>query len=118
MEGYEAAVAEAKDERLNLLMRQTGDFLAQMGILVAKEKNDTEDGEAKTDDGQPKPASSKTYYTAAHAIQEEVKEQPEMLVGGQLKEYQVCFIDHLLNVNITDFSLACWCTMARVFVQQ
>ena len=38
MEGYEAAVAEAKDERLNLLMKQTGDFLAQMGILVAKEK--------------------------------------------------------------------------------
>jgi hypothetical protein len=38
VEGYEAAVAEAKDERLNLLMKQTGDFLAQMGILVAKEK--------------------------------------------------------------------------------
>ena len=38
MEGYEAAVAEAKDERLNLLMKQTGDFLGQMGILMAKEK--------------------------------------------------------------------------------
>lgn len=86
-------MAEAKDERLDLLMRQTGDFLAQMGILVAKEKDakddETAEGEAKTEDGQPKPASSKTYYTAAHAIQEEVKEQPEMLVGGQLKEYQV-----------------------------
>lgn len=38
MEGYAKAVAEAKDERLTTLMKQTGDFLGQMGLLVAKEK--------------------------------------------------------------------------------
>jgi ATP-dependent helicase STH1/SNF2 len=91
VEGYTAAVAEAKDERLNLLMKQTGDFLAQMGILVAKEKDSVGTGEKKDDESQPAigSGSSKTYYTAAHTIQEEIKEQPSILVGGQLKEYQV-----------------------------
>eukprot|EP00026_Physarum_polycephalum_P000554 Phypoly_transcript_00555.p1 GENE.Phypoly_transcript_00555~~Phypoly_transcript_00555.p1 ORF type:complete len:1422 (+),score=377.64 Phypoly_transcript_00555:70-4335(+) len=101
VEGYSRLVAEAKDERLNQLMKQTGDFLAQMGILVAKEK-DQVDGdnteEAKAGENGQQTANSKTYYTAAHAIQEDVKEQPEMLVGGQLKEYQLAGVQWLVSL--------------------
>ena len=50
---------------------------------------DGDNGADDTGDNEQATASSKTYYTAAHAIQEDIKEQPEMLVGGQLKEYQV-----------------------------
>jgi len=32
-----------------------------------------------------------TYYTIAHSVHEEIKEQPKLLVGGQLKRYQVHF---------------------------
>ena len=32
---------------------------------------------------------SKNYYNIAHALKEDVKEQPSILVGGTLKEYQV-----------------------------
>lgn len=31
--------------------------------------------------------SSKTYYSVTHTVQEEIKEQPKMIVGGQLKSY-------------------------------
>lgn len=41
--------------------------------------------------------STKAYYTAAHSIQEEVTAQPDMLVGGQLKEYQVCSCASVIN---------------------
>lgn len=55
--------------------------------------------EEKTgEEGKPSTSSSKTYYTAAHTIQEEVKEQPEMLVGGQLKEYQLAGVQWLVSL--------------------
>jgi len=31
--------------------------------------------------------SSKIYYKITHSITEEIKEQPHLLVGGQLKQY-------------------------------
>ena len=34
-------------------------------------------------------SEEKTYYHLAHSKIEPVKEQPRMLVGGRLKEYQV-----------------------------
>ena len=33
---------------------------------------------------------SKNYYNIAHELKEDVKQQPSILVGGTLKEYQVC----------------------------
>ncbi len=32
---------------------------------------------------------SKNYYNIAHELKEDVKQQPNILVGGTLKEYQV-----------------------------
>ena len=32
---------------------------------------------------------SKNYYNIAHELKEDVKQQPSILVGGTLKEYQV-----------------------------
>lgn len=34
--------------------------------------------------------NTKKYYTTAHSIEEKVTVQPEMIVGGSLKQYQVC----------------------------
>jgi SNF2 family DNA or RNA helicase len=33
--------------------------------------------------------SNEKYYTLAHAVREAVVTQPKMLVGGQLREYQM-----------------------------
>ena len=35
---------------------------------------------------------SKNYYNIAHELKEDVKQQPSILVGGTLKEYQVCAV--------------------------
>lgn len=47
---YRKLIAEAKDERLATLLKQTDDFLAQMGIMVQKEK----DASGKEEDNEKK----------------------------------------------------------------
>ena len=41
------------------------------------------------DKQKPKELDLTNYYTAAHSVKEEIKEQPMCLVGGKLKGYQV-----------------------------
>lgn len=40
----------------------------------------------------------KTYYTMVHRVEEEVVRQPEMLVGGQLKPYQMIGLNWLVSL--------------------
>ena len=55
--------------------------------------NGDKDGDAEnastSEDGADKQIKKKTYYTQAHTIEEEITQQPDMLVGGTLKHYQV-----------------------------
>lgn len=37
----------------------------------------------------PAAMESRQYYNIAHSFQEDITEQPSILVGGHLKEYQV-----------------------------
>ena len=54
-----------------------------MFIAVPSKAAKTEDDEYKT--------SKETYYNIAHSSNEKVVEQPGILVGGSLKEYQVIY---------------------------
>jgi len=38
---------------------------------------------------------NQTYYNIAHSSSERVLEQPSLLVGGTLKEYQVSVVVHV-----------------------
>jgi len=40
----------------------------------------------------------KAYYTRIHKIQEEIKEQPKLLKGGKLKEYQMDGLQWLVSL--------------------
>jgi SNF2 family DNA or RNA helicase len=40
----------------------------------------------------------KTYYTVVHRVEEEIQRQPEMLVGGQLKPYQMLGLNWLVSL--------------------
>lgn len=42
--------------------------------------------------------SLQSYYTLAHAIREEVKEQPSILVNGSLKKYQLSGLEWLVSL--------------------
>eukprot|EP01104_Vermistella_antarctica_P019859 TRINITY_DN807_c0_g1_i1.p1 TRINITY_DN807_c0_g1~~TRINITY_DN807_c0_g1_i1.p1 ORF type:complete len:1492 (-),score=489.09 TRINITY_DN807_c0_g1_i1:45-4520(-) len=48
--------------------------------------------------GKTKSSKAQAYYTQAHTIEEEVTCQPEMLVGGTLKEYQVLGLQWMVSL--------------------
>ncbi|KAK9478859.1 SNF2 family N-terminal domain-containing protein [Lipomyces japonicus] len=94
-EAYLKLLDQTKDTRITHLLRQTNSFLDSLAqavkdqqreskihqegrLTVTEEEDDDEEGGEKLD-----------YYSVAHRIQEEVKQQPSILVGGTLKEYQI-----------------------------
>lgn len=90
-EAYIKLLDQTKDHRITHLLKQTNSFLDSLAKAVKLQQ-------AEQDEVAPEEASNETadelrekidYYQVAHRIKEEVKEQPRMLVGGQLKEYQV-----------------------------
>ncbi len=44
------------------------------------------------------------YYSTAHFLLEEFKEQPKMLNGGQLKSYQVAGLHYLVSLYINNLN--------------
>lgn len=95
-EAYIKLLDQTKDTRITHLLKQTNTFLDSLAEAVKTQQKETramvsdapegvlpEDGEA--DDAREKV----DYYAVAHRIKEEVRQQPSILVGGELKEYQM-----------------------------
>ena len=93
-EAYLKLIDQTKDTRITHLLNQTNSFLNTLMNAVEKQKSSVgadfdvgaettaaEDGD--DDDG------TRDYYATAHKIKEVVTEQPSILVGGTLKEYQI-----------------------------
>lgn len=83
-EAYLKLLDKTKDTRITHLLNQTNQFLDSLSQAVQTQQN-----QAK---GVEEPAENREkvdYYQVAHRVKEEVLLQPEMLVGGQLKEYQL-----------------------------
>jgi len=101
-EAYMKLIDTAKDTRITQLLRQTDGFLDSLAQAVQQQQD--EGGMAHSDEA---PASEATfgaqvsndesigtdkkvdYYAVAHRIQEKIVQQPSILVGGTLKEYQL-----------------------------
>ncbi|KAA8493126.1 Chromatin structure-remodeling complex subunit snf21 [Porphyridium purpureum] len=116
-EGYIEMVRNSKNKRLKELLNQTDEYLKQLGATVKKTQREAKSrrrgggagasggdaggmGDAQlhggdgaqddfgtTDDEDD--GTHKTYYEIAHANKEKVEEQPKMMLGGKLKEYQM-----------------------------
>ncbi|CCU98428.1 unnamed protein product [Malassezia sympodialis ATCC 42132] len=101
-EAYLKLIDTAKDTRITHLLQQTDaylDSLAQADDDAHKDwstadtieggvVDETTFGASRQDD--PSDDSSRVdYYSVAHRIQENITEQPSILVGGKLKEYQM-----------------------------
>ena len=119
---YLKLLEKTKNDRLTQLLNQTDDFLNQIGAKVKEAKdiggneqqsiqqniqtkslNEMTEEEkkqfmAKEEEEAKQSESTKTYYTIAHTIQEEVTEQPEILVGGTLKPYQLRGLQWLISL--------------------
>lgn len=110
-EEYLKLLEKTKNDRLMSLLKQTDEHLSKLGAIIEEERARVEDedrqgkdaeGEEGKEDGEKDVPSlqeeKKTYYTIAHSIKEEIKTQPEILVGGQLKEYQLQGLQWLVSL--------------------
>ncbi|KAI8384542.1 SNF2 family N-terminal domain-containing protein [Radiomyces spectabilis] len=92
-EAYMKLIDEAKDTRLTQLLKQTGSFLESLTKAVLDQQNDSmyqgqgtgiDEVSSPTDESDTKV----DYFQVTHRVKEEVQ-QPNMLVGGRLKDYQL-----------------------------
>lgn len=104
---YLKLLGQAKDSRISHLLKQTDGFLGQLAASVKQQQRnaaehygddnppdeDISDSEDDVEDG-PKV----DYYQVAHRIKEEIKVQPNLLVGGTLKEYQVKGLQWMISL--------------------
>ena len=97
-EAYLKLLDQAKDTRITHLLKQTDAFLGSLAEAVRTQQRDAvqaygrPDGyqEESSDDEEDEDGEKKIdYYGVAHRIQEEINQQPSILVGGRLKDYQV-----------------------------
>ena len=106
-ETYLKLLGQAKDSRISHLLKQTDGFLSQLAASVKQQQrsaaerygeeeppeDDYSSGE-EDEEGGPKV----DYYQVAHRIKEEVKVQPNILVGGTLKEYQIKGLQWMISL--------------------
>jgi ATP-dependent helicase STH1/SNF2 len=115
-ETYLKLLGQAKDSRISHLLKQTDNFLKQLAASVKEQQRNLANryGEAhdydeesdqeladSEDEGDNQTATGKKkvdYYAVAHRINEEVTTQPDMLVGGTLKEYQIKGLQWMISL--------------------
>lgn len=104
-DAYLALIDKTKDTRLTHLIQQTDKYLDTLAAAVEKTQRTAAgvayqemdpDAEAVDETAfgaapifAEEEKSKVDYYNVAHKIKETVTKQPRMLVGGELKEYQV-----------------------------
>jgi hypothetical protein len=91
MTAYSKLLEETKNDRLKYLLDKTEKHFTEISSLLQKRV----DGEhAELDASKEKPSS---YYATAHMRTEEVR-QPTILVGGELKEYQITGLQWMVSL--------------------
>lgn len=103
-EAYLKLIDQEKDTRLTHLLRQTDEFLKGLTAKVAAQQSksmsipvmpvSTGASSSAATPASPSAESPEDeliadYYETAHRIKEEVNEQPGILSGGKLKDYQI-----------------------------
>ena len=110
MDAYSKLLEETKNERLKFLMDKTERHFSQISTSLLQARN--KDGSVSTSGG------TGSYYASAHLKTEEVR-QPSILIGGDLKEYQmsglqwlVSLYNNKLNGILADEMglVSCWCS--------
>ncbi|VEU23692.1 DEKNAAC104910 [Brettanomyces naardenensis] len=114
-EAYIKLLDETKDQRITHLLKQTNSFLDSLATAVKvqqqeskiMEKMEKVDVETPAESALPvvpqPPAEEEEkdktdYYEVAHHVKENVTEQPSLLVGGKLKEYQIRGLEWMVSL--------------------
>ncbi|KAK6455713.1 SNF2 family N-terminal domain-containing protein [Scheffersomyces xylosifermentans] len=96
-EAYIKLLDQTKDHRITHLLKQTNTFLDSLAQQVRAQQAEHDIGEieeietkeVEEEDTVDELREKIDYYQVAHRIKEDVTEQPTILVGGKLKEYQL-----------------------------
>lgn len=88
-EAYIKLLDQTKDHRITHLLKQTNSFLDSLAKAVRVQQAEQDEVEEEMEDTTDELREKIDYYQVAHRIKEEVKVQPSILVGGELKEYQI-----------------------------
>ncbi|KAI0063151.1 hypothetical protein BV25DRAFT_1824711 [Artomyces pyxidatus] len=105
-EAYMKLIDTAKDTRITHLLKQTDSYLDSLSQAVMAQQSDhpLDASGIMADDGPmseetfgaqrsleeaPEDKGKIDYYAVAHRIKEKVTKQPNLLVGGTLKDYQI-----------------------------
>ncbi|KAJ1547279.1 hypothetical protein HK405_006274, partial [Cladochytrium tenue] len=111
-EAYLRLLDQAKDKRITQILQKTSAYLTNLSAAVLTQKEmigapdeagAATDANAADDDpdggsGRLTARTGSDYYSVAHRIQEVVTEQSSLLVGGQLKEYQIKGLQWMISL--------------------
>lgn len=104
-EAYLKLLDQAKDTRITHLLRQTDQFLHSLAASVRQQQREAVQHYGRPD-GYQEPQSEDEidpdekvdYYAVAHRIQETITEQPGILTGGKLKDYQIKGLQWMISL--------------------
>ncbi|GAA6020667.1 hypothetical protein JCM8202_004534 [Rhodotorula sphaerocarpa] len=122
-EGYLKLIDTAKDTRITHLLRQTDSFLDSLAAAVSAQQQEARaevaDPEGLEAEEDKKPESDEAvdesrfganpvfaeetkdkvdYYNVAHRVKETITKQPSILVGGELKAYQLRGLEWMVSL--------------------
>lgn len=107
---YFKLVELEKNNKIKELLNQTDKFLKELGakVLIQKgtsqdednEVNDQKEGEHVNEETLESNFnnSNNIYYNLTHTVKEEIKKQPSILEGGELKNYQLVGLQWLVSL--------------------
>ena len=106
-ETYLKLLGQAKDSRISHLLKQTDGFLSQLAASVKQQQrgaiqqytgDDLSEGDTSDSEDEVEGGPKVDYYAVAHRIKEDIKEQPDNLIGGTLKEYQIKGLQWMISL--------------------
>ena len=118
MTAYSKLLEDTKNDRLKYLLDMTDKHFTQISTLLQQRSDENgKNGDTKAADG-----GTSSYYASAHVHSEEVR-QPSILVGGDLKEYQLMGLQWMISLynnrlnGILADEMGLVRTIARFFLQ-
>lgn len=106
-ETYLKLLGQAKDSRISHLLKQTDGFLGQLAASVKQQQrgavqqyaeDEMRDDDSSDSEDEVEGGPKVDYYAVAHRIKEEIREQPNNLIGGTLKEYQIKGLQWMISL--------------------
>ncbi|KAJ3072446.1 hypothetical protein HDU98_003571 [Podochytrium sp. JEL0797] len=98
---YLKLLDEAKDGRIMQILNKTNSYLSNLASAVVTQQDtvSAEDpGMVDPTEVEESGGAGVDYYAVAHKIKEKVEKQSSLLVGGQLKDYQIKGLEWMISL--------------------